>query len=84
MDTTLAINLIGWTGSILVILAYLLISFNRLKGDSLAYQILNLLSGIFLLVNTFYLGAYPSSMVNLVWMGIAITAILQIVRRSKK
>ncbi len=83
MDITLVINIIGWVGSFCVILAYLLVSFNRLKGDSLTYQLLNLASGIFLLANTVYLGAYPSSAVNLVWIGIAIAAIMQIFRRRK-
>jgi hypothetical protein len=71
----LIINLIGWVGSGLVVLAYGLVSSNHMKGNSVSYQILNLMGGIFLLVNTVYFGAYPSSFTNMVWIFIAIAAI---------
>ena len=81
MGTNLLINLVGWTGSAAVILAYVLVSLNRLKGDSLAYQLLNLVGGTFLIVNTIFWGAYPSTFVNFVWVGIAIFAIMRVARR---
>jgi hypothetical protein len=82
MDTNLLINFIGWAGSAAVIAAYVLVSLNRLKGDSAAYQVLNLVVGAFLVANTFYWGAYPSTFVNFVWVGIAIFAITRIARRK--
>lgn len=75
MDVLLVVNLIGWLGSAAVIIAYVFVSTNRLRGDAVAYQLLNLIGGIFLAINTFYLGAYPSTMVNLMWIGIAIFAL---------
>jgi len=63
-----------------VIVAYVLVSTNRLRGDSVAYQLLNLAGGVFLVINTIYWGAYPSTFVNLVWIGIAIFALA----RAKK
>ncbi len=80
MDMTFFINLIGWAGSAAVILAYVLVSTNRLKGDSVAYQILNLFGGVFLITNTIYFGAYPSTFVNFVWVCIAIFAIARVGR----
>ena len=82
IDNALSINLIGWTGSAAVIVAYVLVSVNRLKGDSAVYQLLNLVGGVFLIVNTLYWGAYPSAFVNLVWVGIAIFALTRIARRK--
>ncbi len=81
MDINLIINTVGWTGSGLVVLAYGLVSTNRLKGNSIGYQILNLLGAIFLLINTVYFGAYPSSFTNIVWITIAIVAIVRVVRK---
>jgi hypothetical protein len=81
MDNSLFINLIGWVGSAAVILAYILVSLNRLPGDSVAYQALNLIGGIFLMVNTIFWGAYPSTFVNFVWVCIALFAIARIARR---
>ena len=56
IDRALLINLIGWAGSAAVIAAYILVSMNRLKGDSASYQVLNLVGGAFLIVNTIYWG----------------------------
>ena len=81
IDIAFAINLIGWVGSAAVILAYILVSADRLKGDSVAYQMLNLFGGVFLIVNTIYWGAYPSTFVNLVWVGIAILAIARAIQK---
>jgi hypothetical protein len=81
MDGNLVVNVVGWTGSAAVILAYVLVSTNRLKGDSVAYQVLNLFGGVFLVINTIYFGAYPSTFVNLVWIGIAIFAIMRAIKR---
>jgi hypothetical protein len=81
INTALAINLIGWVGSAAVILAYVLLSVGRLQGDSVAYQMLNLFGGVFLIVNTIYWGAYPSTLVNLVWVGIAVFAIAHAIRK---
>lgn len=81
MDATLVINLIGWLGSAAVIAAYLLVSTNRLKGDAVAYQLLNLVGGVFLVINTIFWGAYPSTFVNLVWIGIAVFTMARVVKK---
>ena len=81
MDLGFIINIIGWTGSGLVVLAYGLVSTNRLKGNSFNYQMLNLLGAIFLLINTVYFGAYPSSFTNIVWITIAIVAIVRVLKK---
>ncbi len=81
MNTQFAVNLIGWLGSAAVILAYALVSARRVKGDSLLYQALNLAGALFLIANTVYYGAYPSAVVNVVWVGIAIFALVRGARR---
>jgi hypothetical protein len=81
MDITTLVNVIGWAGSVAVLAAYLLVSTNRLKGDSVPYQLLNLFGSVFLMTNTIYMGAYPSSFVNLVWLFIAIFAIVRVVKK---
>jgi hypothetical protein len=81
MDITTLVNVIGWAGSVAVLAAYLLVSTNRLKGDSVPYQLLNLFGSVFLMTNTIYMGAYPSSFVNLVWLFIAIFAIVRAVKK---
>ena len=83
MDISLIVNIIGWLGSAAVVLAYALVSTNRVNGDSLLYQLLNLFGSIFLIVNTVYLGALPSAFVNMMWVGIAVFALWRIGRKEK-
>jgi hypothetical protein len=78
------LNVLGWIGAFLLLLAYALVSFKKLEADSQSYQWLNITASILLLVNTIYYGAYPSSFVNAVWTVIAFLAILTIRRKYGK
>ena len=71
----LAIDILGWCGALFVLLAYALVSTRRVEVNSLPYQSLNVAGASLLLANTAYEGAYPSSFVNAVWIGIAIFAV---------
>jgi len=71
------INLIGWVGAALVLIAYGLISIEWLKGNSFSYQALNVTGAILLVINSYYLGAYPSVGVNVAWVGIAALALFR-------
>ncbi|MEP0367095.1 MAG: hypothetical protein ABJN36_14615 [Cyclobacteriaceae bacterium] len=73
----LLIDILGWIGSIEVIVAYFLISSNRVQSSSVLFQILNLSGAILLIINTIYYGAYPSSLINVVWVGIAGYALIK-------
>jgi hypothetical protein len=70
----LAIDLVGWLGAGLLLLAYGLVSFQKLHASSDRYQLLNAAGSCFLIVNTFYYRAYPSAFVNLIWIIIAVVA----------
>ena len=76
MGTNTGIDILGWIGALLVILAYFMVSTRRVAGDALAYQLLNIAGGILLIINTVFYGAYPSSGVNLVWVAIGTYSIL--------
>ena len=75
------ITVIGWVGSVAVIVAYGLNSMQKLKSNSLAFQVLNLSGAILLLINSVFKEAYPFTFINTVWAIIAIVAIFKIVRK---
>jgi hypothetical protein len=77
------IDTIGWAGSVLVVLAFGLNSYHKISAGSLAYQLMNLVGGIFLIVHTLYKGAYPNTFVNVVWVVIAVPAIIRILRKGE-
>lgn len=76
MEHNLLVDVIGWLGAAALLAAYGLVSAKRLEGNSVRYQVLNLLGGGFLIINSFYYGAYPSVGVNVVWIAIAILTLL--------
>ena len=70
MAPKLLIDILGWTGSILYLLAYALVSMKNAEGDSLLYQGLNIVAGVLLVVYTLALGAYATTGLNAVWVAI--------------
>ena len=74
-------DVLGWSGAVLYLVAYGLVSAKRVAGDSWVYQGLNLAAGVFLVINTLYLRAYPSAGLNIAWVGIAILTLAQKFRK---
>lgn len=75
------VDAIGWIGSLEVIAAYIMVSFEfRRKVNKRIYQGLNLSGSLFLIVNTVYHGAYPSAFVNVIWLIIAAIALSNIAK----
>ena len=84
MNNKILIDIVGWVGAAALLVAYALVSTRRVEGDSTAYQQLNLVGSVLLIVNTIYYGAYPSAFLNVVWGGIAIYAIRKAIASSWK
>lgn len=80
----LMIDVLGWAGAFLYLLAYFLFSAGKLPGETYTYQILNLLGGLFLIVNAFYYRAYPSVGVNVVWSLITVFAMVRKAQKSPR
>jgi hypothetical protein len=68
----LFIDFTGWAGAVLVLYAYFMVSTKKLTGTSLHYQSANILGAVFLMINTYFHQAYPSAIVNLIWIGIGV------------
>ena len=75
--TSLAVDVIGWTGTLLVLMAYLLITNRRLSSESKLYQIMNLAGAMGLIINGYVNGAYPSVGLNVAWSFIALYGLFQ-------
>ncbi len=78
----LFIDILGWVGSVEVIAAYGLNSYQKIKSDSLSFQLLNLTGAIFLIINSIYKEAYPFTFINTVWSIIAIAAIIGMTKKK--
>jgi hypothetical protein len=79
MHTKLLIDSLGWTGSILYLLAYAWVSAKKTEGNSplstgllRLYQGINIFAGILPVVYTLSLGAYATTGLNAVWIAIGL------------
>jgi hypothetical protein len=74
------VEIIGWLGTGLILLAYLLVSIKKIEPTSKIYQVLNLLGAIGVGTNSLIHRAVPSVGINLAWIFIAVYALV----RSRK
>lgn len=74
----LAIEIAGWVAAALILAAYGLLSAGKLTGKSVSYQVMNVVGAIGFVVNSGYNGAIPSATLNVIWLGIGITALAKI------
>lgn len=72
----LAVEIAGWAGAGLILIAYLLLTAGRIGPRSFAYQGMNLLGAIGFVINSGWNHAYPSAALNVVWAGIAVFALV--------
>ncbi len=68
-------EIIGWIGALLFIVAYLLLSLGKLRADRVPYQLMNIVGGLCLVVNSLDTGDFPSVLTNMIWAGIGLFAI---------
>lgn len=73
----LFVEIIGWIGAVLIVGAYFLNINGKLKSTSALYILSNLFGGIFFTINTLVHHAYPSMIVNIIWVFIAVAALLK-------
>jgi hypothetical protein len=73
--TVIIVNVVGWIGMALLISAYGLVTVGRLHGPDLTFQLMNLVGGSSLMVNTAYYGAWPSAALNFVWVVIGVVGL---------
>jgi len=78
---SLWVDIIGWLGGILVVIAYFMNTTGRMDARNTWYQLLNLAGSIFLIINTGIVGAYPSTAVNIIWVFIAISGLAKSLRK---
>lgn len=77
----IAVEVAGWTGAALILLAYLLLSAGRLTGQSLIYQGMNVVGAAGFVVNGWWHGAIPSASLNILWLLIGAIASWRILKK---
>jgi hypothetical protein len=71
-------QIIGWIGTFLIVLAYFLVSNNKIQPTSKIYQFINLSGAIGVGFNVFYQHAWPGFALEVIWAIIAIYSLIKI------
>jgi len=77
----IAVEVVGWAGAALILLAYLLLSADKLTGQSLLYQGMNIVGAAGFVINGWWHGAIPSAALNVLWLLIGAIASWRILKR---
>lgn len=81
---TLNIHLaLGWAGTFFYLLAYFLLSINKMTSNQRIYHLLNVIGAIGLTVNAFYYADFPNVVANVFWGIIAVAAVIAISKRKQ-
>jgi hypothetical protein len=71
----IGMEICGWSGGFVLILAYAMVSFGKTSAQGAAFQCLNLAGSLMLAANSAWHHAWPSASVNLIWIGVGIAAL---------
>jgi hypothetical protein len=71
------IDVLGWFGAALLVLAYGLVTARQLRPTGGVFQSLNLVGSLALMVNAASYSAWPSAALNLVWFSIGLISVVR-------
>ena len=78
----MTIEILGWIASLLIVGSYTLNISGKLAATSKWYVWSNIIGGLFFVINTYFHAAYPSMVVNIIWVIIALVMILKSKKKS--
>ena len=73
----------GWIGMILVLMAYALLSTNKINNGNL-YQLINLIAALFMAIGLFPKNAWFSFALQVIWGIIAMISIIKMIINENK
>lgn len=68
------IEALGYIAFVLILAAYTLNISGKIHSSSPVYIWFNLIGGLLFAINTYYHHAYPSAILNVIWVLIAVSA----------
>jgi hypothetical protein len=75
-------TVLGWIGMVLVLLAYALLSTNKIENGKL-YQILNFLAATLMAIGLVPTKAWFSFVLQIIWAIIALVALVKLFKKSE-
>jgi hypothetical protein len=79
----IAVEIVGWIGAVLILLAYLFLSAGKLTGQSVVYQGMNIVGAAGFVINGWWHRAIPSAALNVLWLLIGAFATWRILKKRR-
>lgn len=73
----IVIEILGWLGTLAILLAYTLASLGKITPQKKTYQYLNLFGGLGIAVVSIYKQAYQPALLNIIWSTVALIALIK-------
>ena len=70
-------TIVGWIGTFLIVLSYILVSLKKVEGNSTLYQVINLFGALGVGINVLHQHAWPALALEVVWGIIAIVILVK-------
>ena len=78
MTLGFVMEVVGWIGGALILAGYFLLTAGKLDAKSPVYQWLNVVGAAGFIANSGWNGAWPSAILNIIWVGIGVVALIRI------
>ena len=78
MTLALLMEVVGWIGAVLILAGYALLTAGKVTAKSPSYQWMNVVGAAGFIANSSWNGAWPSAILNVIWVGIGVFALLRI------
>ncbi len=77
------VEVVGWVGAVTILASYFLLTAGRLTAKDPAYQWMNVIGAAGFILNSGWNGAWPSAILNVVWVGIGLTALIRMATKAR-
>ena len=83
MTIDLLMEVAGWIGAILILAGYALLTAEKVTSKSVSYQAMNVIGATGFIANGVWHKAWPSAILNVIWVGIGVAALIGIYARRR-
>ena len=84
MTLALFMEIVGWIGAVLILAGYGLLTAGKVTAKSPSYQWMNVVGAAGFIANSSWNGAWPSAILNIIWVGIGVVALIRIVAKRER
>jgi hypothetical protein len=83
MTVGLFMEVVGWIGAVLILAGYAFLTAGKVTAKSVSYQAMNVVGAAGFIANGVWHKAWPSAILNIIWVGIGVVALISIYARRR-